>query len=222
MENIKVGIIGVGYLGTQHARILSYLEGAELKSVADLDLKKSMIIGNRHGVSYVQNFEEMLDDIDAAIVAAPTSEHFSITKQLLLSGKSALVEKPMTDTVDQAEELVKLAKKNKLILQVGHLERFNPAVAAIEPHIDEPRFIECHRISPFKFRAVDVGVVLDVMIHDLDIVLHIAGSPVKKVEAIGLCRSDWHGWMGSDLDITVPHVPGHELAGLIEAAGEVG
>jgi predicted dehydrogenase len=101
MEKVRIGIIGVGYLGTQHARILSYLEGAELRGVADIDLKKSMIIGNRHGVPYYQNFTDILDEIDAAIVAAPTSEHFSITERLLKEGKSVLVEKPMTDTVEQ-------------------------------------------------------------------------------------------------------------------------
>ena len=142
MDKVRIGIIGVGYLGTQHARILSYLEGAELKGVADIDLKKSMIIGNRHGVSYYQNFVDMLEEIDAAIVAAPTSEHYSITEKLLKEGKSVLVEKPMTDTVEQAEELVDLAKQNQLVLQVGHLERFNPAVEALQDLISEPKFIE--------------------------------------------------------------------------------
>ena len=186
MENIKVGIIGVGYLGTQHARILSYLEGAELRCVADTDLNKSMVIGNRHGVSYYQKFEEMLDDIDAAVVAAPTSEHFSITKQLLLSGKSVLVEKPMTDTVEQAEELVKLAKKNKLILQVGHLERFNPAVEALQDLISEPKFIEVQRLGSFSARSLDTNVVLDLMIHDLDIILDLIQDEVKVIRSSGI------------------------------------
>lgn len=186
MENIKVGIIGVGYLGTQHARILSYLEGAELRCVADIDLNKAMVIGNRHGVSYFQDFEEMLDDIDAAIVAAPTSEHFSITKKLLLSGKSVLVEKPMTDTVEQAEELVKLAKTNKLILQVGHLERFNPAVEALQDLISEPKFIEVQRLGSFSARSLDTNVVLDLMIHDLDIILDLIQDEVKVIRSSGI------------------------------------
>jgi predicted dehydrogenase len=186
MENIKIGIIGVGYLGTQHARILSYLEGAELKGVADIDLKKSMVIGNRHGVSYCQNFEDMLDKIDAAIVAAPTSEHFAIAEKLLKEGKSVLVEKPMTDTVAQAEALVDLAAKNKLILQVGHLERFNPAVEALQDLISEPKFIEVQRLGSFSARSLDTNVVLDLMIHDLDIILDLIQDEVKVIRSSGI------------------------------------
>ena len=186
MENIKIGIIGVGYLGTQHARILSYLEGADLKGVADINLKKSMIIGNRHGVSYCQNFEDMLDEIDAVIVAVPTSEHFAITEKLLKEGKSVLVEKPMADTVEQAEALVDLAKKNKLIFQVGHLERFNPAVEALQNLISEPKFIEVQRLGSFSARSLDTNVVLDLMIHDLDIILDLIQDEVKVIRSSGI------------------------------------
>ena len=186
MDKVRIGIIGVGYLGTQHARILSYLEGAELKGVADIDLKKSMIIGNRHGVSYYQNFVDMLDEIDAAIVAAPTSEHFSITEKLLKEGKSVLVEKPMTDTVEQAEELVDLAKQNQLVLQVGHLERFNPAVEALQDLISEPKFIEVQRLGSFSARSLDTNVVLDLMIHDLDIILDLIKDEVKVIRSSGI------------------------------------
>ena len=186
MDKVRIGIIGVGYLGTQHARILSYLEGAELKGVADIDLKKSMIIGNRHGVSYYQNFVDMLDEIDAAIVAAPTSEHYSITEKLLKEGKSVLVEKPMTDTVEQAEELVDLAKQNQLVLQVGHLERFNPAVEALQDLISEPKFIEVQRLGSFSARSLDTNVVLDLMIHDLDIILDLIKDDVKVIRSSGI------------------------------------
>ncbi len=186
MDKVRIGIIGVGYLGTQHARILSYLEGAELKGVADIDLKKSMIIGNRHGVSYYQNFVDMLDEIDAAIVAAPTSEHYSITEKLLKEGKAVLVEKPMTDTVEQAEELVDLAKKNQLVLQVGHLERFNPAVEALQDLISEPKFIEVQRLGSFSARSLDTNVVLDLMIHDLDIILDLIKDDVKVIRSSGI------------------------------------
>ncbi len=186
MEKVRVGIIGVGYLGTQHARILSYLEGAELRGVADIDLKKAMIIGNRHGVSYWQNFEDMLDEIDAAIVSAPTSEHFSITQRLLKEGKSVLVEKPMTDTVEQAEALVELVAGNKLILQVGHLERFNPAVEALQNLISEPKFIEVQRLGSFSARSLDTNVVLDLMIHDLDIILDLIQDEVKVIRSSGI------------------------------------
>lgn len=186
MEKVRVGIIGVGYLGTQHARILSYLEGTELKGVADIDFKKAMQIGNRHGVAYFEDFKEMLDGIDAAIVAAPTSEHFAISKKLLEAGKSVLVEKPMTDTVPQADELVSLAKKNKLVLRVGHLERFNPAVEALKDIISEPKFIEVQRLGSFSARSLDTNVVLDLMIHDLDIILDLIQDEVKVIRSSGI------------------------------------
>jgi predicted dehydrogenase len=186
MEKVKVGIIGVGYLGTQHARILSYLERAELIGVADVDFKKAMVIGNRHGVKYFDNYENMLDEIDAGIVATPTSEHFSISKKLLEEGKSVLIEKPITETVEQAEELVSVAGKNGLILQIGHLERFNPAVEALENLISEPKFIEVQRLGSFSARSLDIDVVLDLMIHDLDIIMALIKDEVKVIRSSGI------------------------------------
>lgn len=186
MDRVRVGIIGVGYLGTQHARILSYLEQAELKGVADIEFRKALEIGNRHGVPYYQNYEEMLDEIDAAIVATPTSEHFSITMNLLQAGKHVLVEKPITETVEQGEKLVETAKAKGLILQVGHLERFNPAVEAVENMISEPRFIEVQRLGSFSARSLDIDVVLDLMIHDLDIILALIKDEVKTVRSSGI------------------------------------
>ncbi|MCK4930723.1 MAG: Gfo/Idh/MocA family oxidoreductase [Candidatus Aminicenantes bacterium] len=186
MDKVRVGIIGVGYLGTQHARILSYLEEADLKGVADIDFKKAMQIGNRHGVQYYENFEEMLDEIDAGIVATPTSEHFSVSMELLNKGKSVLVEKPITETIEQAEQLVSYAKKNGMLLQVGHLERFNPAVEAIENMITEPRFIEVQRLGSFSTRGIDVDVVLDLMIHDLDIIMSLIKDEVKVIKSSGI------------------------------------
>ncbi|MDH5466328.1 MAG: Gfo/Idh/MocA family oxidoreductase [Candidatus Aminicenantes bacterium] len=186
MDKVRIGIIGVGYLGTQHARILSYLEEAELKGVADIDFKKAVEIGNRHGVEYFENFEDMLDEIDAAIVATPTSEHFSISMRLLNEGKSVLVEKPITETVEQAEQLVAKAKKSRAILQVGHLERFNPAVEAIENVISEPKFIEVQRLGSFSARSLDIDVVLDLMIHDLDIILALIKDEVKVIRSSGI------------------------------------
>jgi len=186
MDKVRVGIIGVGYLGTQHARILSYLEEAELKGVADIDFKKAMVIGNRHRVKYYEDFEDMLDEIDVGIVAAPTSEHFSIATKLLSEGKSVLLEKPITETVQQAEELVVAANKNGLILQIGHLERFNPAVEAIENIISEPKFIEVQRLGSFSARSLDIDVVLDLMIHDLDIILALIKDEVKVIRSSGI------------------------------------
>jgi len=186
MEKVKVGIIGVGYLGTQHARILSYLERAELIGVADIDFKKAMVIGNRHGVKYYDNYENMLDEVDAGIVATPTSEHFAISMKLLKEGKSVLVEKPITETVEQAEELVSVANKKGLILQIGHLERFNPAVEALENLISEPKFIEVQRLGSFSARSLDIDVVLDLMIHDLDIIMALIKDEVKVIRSSGI------------------------------------
>jgi len=186
MDKIKVGIIGVGYLGTQHARILSYLEEVELKGVADIDLQKAMVIGNRHGVRYYENFENMLDEIDAAIVATPTSKHFPIAMKLLKSKKSVLVEKPITETVEHAKQLVDTAKKNNAVLQVGHLERFNPAVEAIESLISDPRFIEVQRLGSFSARSLDIDVILDLMIHDLDIILALIKDEIKVIRSSGI------------------------------------
>ena len=186
MDKVRVGIIGVGYLGMQHARILSYLEEAELKGVADINFQKAVQIGNRHGVQYYQNYENMLDEIDAAIVATPTSEHFQIAIKLLKEGKSVLVEKPITETVDQGEKLVSLSKKNGLIFQVGHLERFNPAVEAAESMISEPKFIEVQRLGSFSARSLDIDVVLDLMIHDLDIILALIKDEVSVIKSSGI------------------------------------
>ena len=202
MDKLRVGIIGVGYLGTQHARILSYLEKVDFKGVADIDSNKSMVIGNRHRVPYYENFEDMLDEIDAGIVAAPTSEHFSIAEKLLKDpvfklsdrknekllkeGKSVLLEKPMTDTVEQAEMLVDLAKKKGLILQIGHLERFNPAVEALKDIVKEPKFIEVQRLGSFSARSLDTNVVLDLMIHDLDIILDLINDEVDVIRSSGI------------------------------------
>jgi predicted dehydrogenase len=186
MNKVRVGIIGVGYLGTQHARILSYLEEAELKGVADVEYKKALEIGNRHGVRYFQNYRDMLDEIDAAIVATPTSEHFPVSLHLLKEGKHVLVEKPITDTVEQGQELVDVAQRNGLVFQVGHLERFNPAVEAVENIISEPKFIEVQRLGSFSARSLDIDVVLDLMIHDLDIIRSLIKDEVKTIRSSGI------------------------------------
>jgi len=186
MEKIKVGIIGVGYLGMQHARIASYLEEADLRAVADIQFKKAFEIGNRHGVRYYQNYEEMLDDIDAGIVAANTSAHYDIALRLLEQGKHVLVEKPITETVAQGEALIAAARKNNLILQVGHLERFNPAVEAVENIISEPKFIEVQRLGSFSARSLDVDVVLDLMVHDLDIIMALIKDEVSVIRSTGI------------------------------------
>ena len=186
MSGIRVGIVGVGYLGTQHARILSYLEEADLQAVADIDFQKALQIGNRHGVRYFENYEDMIDEIDAAVVATDTCAHFQVSENLLRRGKHVLVEKPITETVEQGERLVELADKNGLILQVGHLERFNPAVEAVENVISDPRFIEVQRLGSFSARSLDIDVVLDLMIHDLDIILAMIKDEVVAIKSSGI------------------------------------
>ncbi|MDD8026492.1 MAG: Gfo/Idh/MocA family oxidoreductase [Acidobacteriota bacterium] len=186
MDKVKVGIIGVGYLGMQHARIASYLEECELRAVADIDFKKAFEIGNRHGVKYFQDYREMIEEIDAGIVATPTSEHHAISLELLKRGKHVLVEKPITETVAQAEELVAEAKRQGLVFQVGHLERFNPAVEAVENMISEPKFIEVQRLGSFSARSLDVDVVLDLMIHDLDIIMSLIKDEVGVIRSSGI------------------------------------
>ena len=186
MDKVRVGIIGVGYLGTQHARILSYLEEAELKGVADVDSEKALQIGNRHGVPYFQNYEEMLDDIDAAVVATDTGAHFAVSESLLRQGKHVLVEKPITETVEQGERLCALARERNLIFQVGHLERFNPAVEAVEGIISEPKFIEVQRLGSFSARSLDIDVVLDLMVHDLDIIMTLIRDEVVSIKSTGI------------------------------------
>jgi predicted dehydrogenase len=186
MDKVTVGIVGVGYLGMQHARIASYLEECELRAVADIDFKKAFEIGNRHGVKYFQDYREMIDEIDAGIVATPTSEHHAISLELLKRGKHVLVEKPITETVAQAEELVAEAKRQGLVFQVGHLERFNPAVEAVENMISDPKFIEVQRLGSFSARSLDVDVVLDLMIHDLDIILALIKDEVGVIRSSGI------------------------------------
>jgi predicted dehydrogenase len=186
MEKVKVGIIGVGYLGTQHARILSYLEEAELKAVADVNFRKALEIGNRHGVQYYQNYQDMIDEIDAAVVATPTVEHFAISMALLKRGKSVLVEKPITATIEEGERLVETAAQKGLILQVGHLERFNPAVEAVEDLITDPKFLEVQRLGSFSARSLDIDVVLDLMIHDLDIIMALIKDEVVGIKSSGI------------------------------------
>ncbi len=186
MDKVRVGIVGVGYLGTQHARILSYLEEADLQAVADINFEKALQIGNRHGVRYFQNFEDMLDDIDAAVVSADTSAHFAISECLLRNGKHVLVEKPITETVEQGEKLCALADEKGLIFQVGHLERFNPAVEAVENMISEPKFLEVQRLGSFSARSLDVDVVLDLMVHDLDIIMSLIKDEVVSIKSSGI------------------------------------
>ncbi|MCM8760856.1 MAG: Gfo/Idh/MocA family oxidoreductase [Candidatus Omnitrophica bacterium] len=186
MEKIKVGVVGVGHLGSIHAKVYSRLDNVKLVGVCDCNIERALDIGKRFRVASYSDYEDLFDKIDAASIVVPTSLHYNIAKDFLKHDIHVLIEKPITKTLSEADELIEIAKERKLILQVGHIERFNSAVLAIEPYITAPKFIECQRLGPFHKRVQDVGVVFDLMIHDIDIVLGLMKQDVVNIEAVGL------------------------------------
>jgi len=186
MKLIRTGVIGTGYLGKFHADKYSELIESELVGIVDTDYEAAQTISNRLNVPAFKSYEELFDRVDAVSIVVPTELHHKIAKDFLLNGIDVLVEKPMTTTLEEAEDLIETAKNNKCVLQVGHLERFNAAVLALNNVIKQPLFIESHRLAPFKDRGTDVDVILDIMIHDIDIILNIVGSPVKSIHAVGV------------------------------------
>jgi len=187
METVNVGVVGVGHLGSRHARVYSHLRSANLVGVCDVDKKHAKRIGRKYKVWYFADYREFFNKVQAVSIVVPTNHHHKIAKEFLQAGIHVLVEKPVTKTLEEADELIKIAKEKDLILQVGHIERFNPAVRAMEPFLKRARFIEGQRMGPFnkKGRIKDVGVVLDLMIHDIDIILGLVRSEVKHIEAVG-------------------------------------
>jgi len=186
---IRVAVLGVGSLGQNHARIYAELAKAgqvEFAGIFDTNPDTARIFAAKHNLHIFNSIAEAAANADALNIAAPTSTHFDLAKQLLAQGKHVLVEKPMTDDTAQAAELVQLAQQKNCVLQVGHVERFNPVFKYLETAAPEPRFIECHRLSPYPARSTDIGVVLDLMIHDLDVVLAFVKSPVTGVDAVGI------------------------------------
>lgn len=183
---IKVGVIGVGYLGGFHAEKYAHLKETELVGVADLNEGRAQEVAQSLGARAFTDYRQLLPEVDAVSVAVPTSVHFAVVQDALAAGCQVLVEKPISVTVAEADELVRLARERGLILMVGHLERFNSAMEEIKARVTSPRFIESHRLSFFKERGTDVDVVLDLMIHDLDHVLNLVPSPVKEIRAAGI------------------------------------
>lgn len=183
--SLRVGVIGVGYLGQHHARVFSGLEGVELVGVADIDCKKAGEIESKYGCSSFSGYADLIEACDALSIVTPTSTHYTIAMDCLNAGKDLFIEKPITDRLDEARDIIDAAEKNNLILQVGHLERYNPAMIAAMEMIRAPKFIEAERLSPFLGRGIDVDVTLDLMIHDIDIVLNIVRSEVKEIRATG-------------------------------------
>jgi predicted dehydrogenase len=188
-SKVKVAVLGTGSLGQNHVRIYAELAAADLVEFAgvfDANADAARKIAARHNARVFNSIAEAAAASDALNIVTPTTTHFEIAKQLLLQGKHVLVEKPMTDNSAQAAELIQIAQQNNCVLQVGHVERFNPVFHYLETAAPEPRFIETHRLSPYPARSTDIGVVLDLMIHDLDVVLAFVKSPVTSVDAVGI------------------------------------
>ena len=184
--SVKVGVVGVGAIGRNHARIYSELESAELVAIYDANEEHARALAEEFGTEAVGSLEELVSRVDAASVSTPTVTHRDIATTLIEQGKHVLVEKPISDSVDDAKAMIDLAKEKGCVLQVGHIERFNPVMSQLEARLNSPKFIECHRLSPFPQRSMDIGVVLDLMIHDIEIVLHLVHSPIAAIDAVGI------------------------------------
>ena len=182
---LRTAVIGAGYMGRFHAQKLASCKGAKLHAVVDADSGRAQDVAREVGCAARTDFRDLLGEIDAAVVAVPTELHYAVVRKLLEAKVNVLVEKPLARSVKEADELVALARRKRLVLQVGHLERFNPAFRALAAHKARPLFIDIERLSPFKARGTDVNVVLDLMIHDLDLVLALESAPVEHVSAAG-------------------------------------
>jgi predicted dehydrogenase len=182
----RLGVVGVGHIGKNHARLYAELPTAQFTAIYDIDRGVAEERSTEFGVLAAASLEEFAQQVDAASIATPTSTHFEIGRELLARGKHLLIEKPIADNTAHASELAELAASRALVLQVGHVERFNPVLGALEKRLTNPRFIEAHRLSPFPNRSTDIGVVLDLMIHDLEIILHLVRSPVQTIDAVGV------------------------------------
>jgi predicted dehydrogenase len=185
MARVRVAVIGVGHLGRQHARILAGLPDVELVGVADVNGDQAQAIARQYSTAAYTVHWPLLNLVDAAVIAVPSVDHFAVARDFLRRGIHLLVEKPLTTTLAQAQDLVALAREHGALLQVGHIERFNPAFEELQRRPLQPKFLECHRVGPFTGRSTDIGVVLDLMIHDLDLLLALVKSPVVAVEALG-------------------------------------
>ena len=183
---IKIGVVGAGHLGKIHLKLLNSSKRFQLMGFYDTDSKISEKLSDKEGYKYFSNLDNLLDNVEAIDIISPTTTHYQIAKQAILSNKHVFIEKPITDNIDHAKDIIQLSRKNNIIGQVGHVERFNPAYVAAFNHIKDPMFIESHRLSDFNPRGTDVSVIMDLMIHDIDIVLNTVKSKVKKINASGV------------------------------------
>ena len=186
MDKVNIGVVGVGFLGALHARVYHQIDDVTLVGVCDCYKKRAKKTAKKFHTDYYLDYKDLIGKVQAVSIAVPTYLHYEIAKDFLEAGVNVLIEKPITKTLQESDKLIEIARKNDLIIQVGHIERFNSAIQAVEGFLKEPRFIECHRMGPFKKRVTDVGVVLDLMIHDIDIVLGLVDSEVKLIEAVGV------------------------------------
>jgi predicted dehydrogenase len=185
MSRIKAGVLGVGKMGEYHVGILSENRDVELKGISDASEERGRVISERYGVPFFKDLNEMLKQVDVAIVAVPTKLHYQIGKEVLNAGVHVLLEKPCSDNLEHARELFSLADSKNLILHIGHVERFNGAVQELHKLVDEPILVECKRMGPFVERMKDDSVVLDTMIHDIDIILNLIDSKVSRMNVMG-------------------------------------
>ncbi len=185
MSRPRIGVVGVGYLGSLHARVLFELNNSQFVGVYDIDRERMEKISRRYHVKAFDSLDDLLSEVDAVICAVPTVEHYNVGMKVLQSGRHLFMEKPITETVDQAQELVNEARRRNLKLMVGHIERFNPAIMAVKDKIRTPLYIEALRIAHFNIRGTDVDVVRDLMIHDIDLTLHFIGEEPVSIHAIG-------------------------------------
>jgi predicted dehydrogenase len=186
MKKLRVGVIGVGYLGQFHAEKYARMNDVELVGVVDIEKKRAEIVAEKVNAKPYTDYKSLFGNVDAVSIAAPTSVHFVIARDFLKKNIDILIEKPITETTEEADELIHLAESRDLIIQVGHLERFNPAIVALKDIVKKPMFIESHRLSIFQGRCTDVSVVLDLMIHDIDLILNFVRSKIRAVYASGV------------------------------------
>lgn len=187
MKRIKVGVVGVGHLGEHHLRTLQEIPEAQLVGIVDIDKGRLKEMGRKYQTDTFKSSKDLIaSGVKAAIIAVPTEEHFAVAKEFLENEINVLLEKPITKTIREAEFLLEMAQKKKLVFQIGHIERFNVAFKALRNLVNCPRFIEGHRLGPFPKRGTDINVILDLMIHDLDIVLTLVKSEIKSIQAIGV------------------------------------
>lgn len=185
-KQIKVGVIGVGHLGQHHVKHFASLPGVDFRGIYDLDKPRATEIAERYKTKSFNNIDDLLASCDALSIVTPTTKHAEIAEYCIKRGKHVFIEKPITKTVEEADHLLSLTKKNGLIIQVGHIERLNPALLALKDFELKPKFIEVQRLAPYTVRGTEVPVVLDLMIHDIDIILSLVNSPVKNIRASGV------------------------------------